>query len=168
MRSHALRCYWILAPNEGNDFIEFRQGSNGPDEFSHRHSDERRRPLGLGRAVVVPRARIHAIACLCGTTRAFGRLASSSALRMWSISLSSWSMRRRSASVVSSLRLRFVVRANESSRSLSSVGTLTLMLTLSIYRPFQFGLGFLLTKASMPACASSRWRAPAMNSVAKA
>jgi len=34
------------------------------------------------------------------------------------------------------------------------------------YRPVQSGFGFLFTKASMPAWASSRWIAPAMNSVA--
>jgi len=75
-------------------------------------------------------------------------------------------MRRRSASAVRSLRLRFVVRASESNRSLRSAGTLILMFTFSIYRPFQSGLGFFPAKASMPACASSRWMAPAMKSVA--
>jgi hypothetical protein len=26
--------YWILAANVGDDFIEFRQGPNGPDKFA--------------------------------------------------------------------------------------------------------------------------------------
>ena len=61
---HTLCCYWILAGNVSDDFIEFRQGSNGPDKFSHLQADVRRRPLGLGSGVVVPRERIHAMACL--------------------------------------------------------------------------------------------------------
>lgn len=79
---YAVRRCRILVANVGDDFIEFRQSSNGPNKLSHLHLDVRRRPLGLGNTVAVPRERSQAIACSWGTTRALGLLASSSALRM--------------------------------------------------------------------------------------
>ena len=59
---HVVGRFCILRSDVFTDLIEFGQGSDGPDKVLHLYLGVRRRPLGFGNAVAVPRERIQAIA----------------------------------------------------------------------------------------------------------